>query len=77
MRIQAYFFGAPGSDSDNNCRKIFEMFGGESIGSGTLLIGPSAGERDVEYEIPEHRAEECKTALLASGYRLFPIVNPV
>lgn len=72
MRIRAYFYDGPGSTLDKMCRSIFEARGGRSIGAGTLLVGPTAGERDVEYDIPDNRADDCRTALKRAGFRLEP-----
>ncbi len=57
---------------DKAARAIFEERGGKSIGAGTKLDGNGAGERDVEYEIADDRAEECRAALKRAGFRLSP-----
>jgi hypothetical protein len=70
MRIVAYFFDSPGSDLDKACRAIFEAReGARSIGSGTFLVGERAGERDVEYDVPDHLAAETQQALKDAGFR--------
>lgn len=70
MRISAYFFGGPGSDLDKACTAIFESHGGKFQGSGNMLVGTAAGERDVEYKVPRMKADACKQALKAAGFRL-------
>lgn len=70
MRISAYFFGAPGSDLDKACCAIFESHGGKMNGTGTMLTGVAAGERDVEYKVPTLKAKACKEALKRAGFRL-------
>ena len=71
--IKAYFFGEPGGDFDKAANAIFEYHGGRHIGSGTMIAGAAAGERDVEYDIPDPRAAEaCRAALKKAGFRLEP-----
>jgi hypothetical protein len=72
MRISAYFYGGPGESLDRAARAIFVQHDGKAIGAGTLMIGPSAGERDVEYEVPWDKAEDCQKALKKAGFRLQP-----
>ncbi len=72
MRISAYFFGAPGSDLDKACCAIFNSHGGKMLGSGNMLVGVAAGERDVEYKVPKSKADACKQALKGAGFRLEP-----
>ncbi len=72
MRISAYFYGTPDDNMDRAARSIFETRGGRSIGAGTWMVGPSQGERDVEYEVPDDKSEETKTALKKAGFRLTP-----
>lgn len=72
MRISAYFYGDPGCNLEKACRSIFEAREGRSIGAGTMLVDPAAYERDVEYEIPDHRIVETKDALKKAGFRLTP-----
>ena len=72
MRISAYFFGGPSSGLDKACCAIFKSHGGKSIGSGTMLVGVGAGERDVEYRVPKGKADACKEALKKAGFRLEP-----
>ncbi len=69
-RVTAYFYGDPGDALDKACRSIFEERGGLPVGSGTMLLGPGAGERDVEYDVPDGRVEDCRTALKKAGFRL-------
>jgi hypothetical protein len=70
MKISAYFFGGPGSDLDKACCAIFESHRGKSVGSGNMLTGIAAGERDVEYNVPKQNVEACKDALKRAGFRL-------
>ena len=72
MRISAYFFGSPGDPMDKAARYTFESFGGKSIGAGTWLVGAAAGERDVEYDVPDDYVLETKAALRKQGFRLEP-----
>jgi hypothetical protein len=71
-RISAYFFGEPGGPLDMAAHSIFEERDGKYIGSGTILVGTGAGERDVQYDIPEYSAEDCRNALKKAGFRLEP-----
>jgi hypothetical protein len=73
MRISAYFFGRPGDAKDQACTRIFEFHNGREIGRGTMMLGPGAGERDVEYEVPDHLAQACQAELQVAGYRLEPV----
>jgi hypothetical protein len=73
MRITAYFFGMPGEALDKACRSIFEEIDGvKFIGAGTMLIGAAAGERDVEYDVPDEHVKDCRAALKKAGFRLEP-----
>lgn len=72
MRISAYFHGDTDGPLDKACRSIFEEHGGKSIGSGTMLVGPGAGERDVEYDVPSEEVAVVKAALKKAGFRLQP-----
>jgi hypothetical protein len=65
--ITALFFDLPGSATDKVCHGIFETYGGEFVGAGTLL---ASGERDVQYFVPNDRAEECRATLKKAGFRL-------
>ena len=67
--ITAYFFGLPGSDQDKSCNAIFKNHAGKHMGSGTLLVGPSAGERDVQYDIPDDEVQNVRQALKEAGFR--------
>lgn len=69
ISILAYFNGGPGDPLDKACRSIFEHHGGKSVGAGTNLTN---GERDVQYDVPFDRADECRTALRKAGFRLQP-----
>lgn len=68
--ITAYFFGEPCGHLERACSHIFEARRGVYIGSGTCLIGGAAGERDVQYEVPDDLADECREALKVAGFRL-------
>jgi hypothetical protein len=71
--ISAYFYGAPGSMLDKACHSFFESVdGAKYIGSGTVLVGNGAGERDVQYHIPDDKADEVRAALKKAGFRLEP-----
>ncbi len=70
--VSAYFFGEPGGAHDKAATHIFETHGGHHIGSGTLLVGPSAGERDVQYDVPDDRLDDCKATLKKAGFQLGP-----
>lgn len=72
MMITVYFTGQPGGPHDRAATHIFENHGGEHIGSGNMMIGPRAGERDVQYEVPDDRAEACRTVLRNAGFRFEP-----
>lgn len=69
MKISAYFNGEPGGPHDKACESIFEARGGSFIGAGTTLV---IGERDVRYDVPDDKAEDCKAALKKAGFRLEP-----
>jgi hypothetical protein len=69
--LSAYFFGKPGSPKDEMVRSIFETHGGVFRGCRTLL-GRAAPERDVRYEVPEHRFDACRAALKKVDVRLKP-----
>jgi hypothetical protein len=71
--ISAYFYGSPGSPLDRACQSIFaSVEGAKHIGSGTMLVGNRAGERDVQYHIPDDKADEVRAALKKAGFRLEP-----
>jgi hypothetical protein len=70
--LSAYFFGKPGSPKDQMVQSTFETHGGVFRGCGTLLLGRTAPERDVRYEVPEDRVEACRAALKKMGVRLKP-----
>lgn len=72
MDILAYFYGGPGDSLDKAARHIFAEYGGRSIGAGTVMLGHNVGERDVQYDVPEDRAEACRAALKKAGFRLEP-----
>lgn len=73
MRIIAYFYGGPGDPLDKACRSLFEAVdGARSIGAGTMLVGKGAGERDVEYDVPDDKADDVRAALKKAGFRLTP-----
>lgn len=72
--LSVYFYGEPGDGLDKAARAIFEAHGGLHLGSGTLVIGPTAGERDVQYDVPEARADACRRALKRAGFRFEPAV---
>lgn len=72
MRLSAFFYGDPGSDLDKACNHIFRNHDGTMIGAGSWLVGEAAGERDVEYEVPDDKVEACQTALKKAGFRLEP-----
>jgi len=73
MRISAYFFGRPGDLKDKACSRIFEAHKGREIGRGTMIFGLRAGERDVEYDVPDELAQACRVELQVAGYRLEPV----
>ena len=70
--VFAYFYGGPGDDLDKAANAIFKDHGGQHVGSGTMLVGAGAGERDVQYDIPEDRVESCRASLKKAGFRLEP-----
>lgn len=72
MKLTAYFFGGPGDPMDKAARALFEGYGGREVGAGTMLVGPGKGERDVQYDIPEGNADNCRAALKKAGFRLNP-----
>jgi hypothetical protein len=72
MNVSAYFFGFPGEALDKAADAIFKDHDGRHVGSGTMLVGAGAGERDVQYDIHEHRVESCRAALKKAGFRLEP-----
>ena len=72
-RISAYFNGEPGGALDKACKSLFEHCGGAIfLGAGTKMAGDGAGERDVEYYVPDLAAEDCRKRLRAAGFRLQP-----
>lgn len=70
VSIFAYFTGARGGLLDKAAHAIFKNHGGEFVGAGTMLVGKSAGERDVQYDVPEANAAATRTALKKAGFRL-------
>jgi hypothetical protein len=72
ISIFAYFYGGPDDPLDKACRHIFEAHGGKSRGSGMTTAGPADGERDLQYDVPIERADECRVALKKAGFRLQP-----
>lgn len=71
--VSAYFYGSPGGYLDKACRSIFEASPGSiSIGAGTVMVGPSAGERDVQFMIWDDDVEQTRAALKKAGFRLAP-----
>lgn len=64
MIITARFFNLPGSVHDEKIREIFRKYGGHTRGSGMhVLFGAYAGQRDLEYSVPNKNAAKCKAAL--------------
>jgi len=73
MRVSAYFFGTPEDILDRTCHSIFNTVEGVTfVGSGNTLVGAATGERDIQYDVPDDRAEECRNKLKSSGFRLQP-----
>lgn len=74
--IFAYHTDGPGSARDELCRNIMETHGGHRIGAGTMLVGPGAGVRDVQYRfdgpLRVQMVEACRSALRAAGFDLDP-----
>lgn len=77
ISISAYFYDHPGGGRDKACHWIFKQHGGKFIGSGTMMVGAAAGERDVQYHVPNLRATPCRKALKAAGFRLQPTPDPM
>jgi len=71
-KVRAFFYGEPHGFLEQACRAIFEAHDGKSIGAGTILVGPAAGENDVEYEIPVSEVSAVKRLLIEAGFRLTP-----
>jgi hypothetical protein len=67
ISVIAYFNGDAGDPLDQKCHSIFVAYGGKLIGEGTHL-----GERDIEYEVPQHKADAVCAALKKAGFRLKP-----
>jgi len=42
-----------------------------------MMMGAAAGERDVQYHVPNHRARACRSALKDAGFRLQPTPDPM
>jgi len=72
--VSAYFsrHGDPGEKEDKAAIRIFEWHGGRHVSSGTVVSGPAKGERDIQYDVPEDRAEQCRQVLKKAGFRLEP-----
>ena len=74
--VSAYFYGAPGGHLDKACRSVFEACAGAiSIGAGTVMVGRAAGERDVQYMVPDEHVEQTRAALKKAGFRLEPTLD--
>jgi len=77
ISISAFFYDHAGGGRDKACHWIFKNHGGKFIGAGTMMMGAAAGERDVQYHVPNHRARACRSALKDAGFRLQPTPDPV
>ena len=76
VSVSAYFYAEPGSNQEKACRSIFDARGGLYVGAGSWMIGPSIGERDVQYMMPPRRVDETKVALKKAGFRIEPTPIP-
>jgi len=70
MKMTAYFFDESNSLREKVATETFRDNGGEAIGQGTKMRGTEAGERDVQYEVPDIRAPHCKRVLEMAGFRV-------
>ena len=60
----------PSSMVDMECRALFDKVpDSKFIGSGVLMVGPQAGTRDIEYQIPDHAYAGLVDKLQEAGYR--------
>ena len=72
MNVFAYFYGGPDDPLDKAAKIVFEQHGGRLIGTGTMLVGPGKGERDIQYDVPTDSVFACREALKKIGCRLEP-----
>ena len=70
--LTAYLFDVPDGPRDKAAHAIFREHQGHFVGAGTMLVEPRAGERDVEYDIPDEHRAACAGALKKAGFRLVP-----
>ena len=63
-------FDMTSDDMDNNLKRIVKMFGGKTGDCGFCLVGPYAGWRDVECEIPDDRLGACSAELRKAGFKV-------
>lgn len=68
MKISAFHKEPAGSELDLHCRTIFEINGGEFLNSGTAL---ETMDRELEYEIPDDKAEAVQDLLKVAGCQVF------
>jgi hypothetical protein len=62
-------FDRMSGDKDNNLERIVKMFGGKTGNSG-FCVGPYAGWRDVECEIPDDKQDACSAELRKAGFKV-------
>jgi len=78
MNMTAFCYDEPGGIMDKVAKAIFEDAGGRSIGAGTMLVGDRAGERDIQYHVPDDKADHVKGVLEKAGFRvkMQPVASP-
>lgn len=55
---------------DKAAMSIMEARGGKHIGKGIFVAeGEMYGERDIQYELEDDKAQDCVTALKKAGFR--------
>jgi hypothetical protein len=63
-------FDMTSGDKDNNLERIVKMFGGKTGDCGFCRVGPYAGWRDVECEIPVDKLDACSAELRTAGFKV-------
>lgn len=66
-RLSVYFTGIAGDIREEELRETARQHGGKSVGTPTDTTN---SERMMEFEVPDTRLEEFKTAVTSKGYRL-------
>jgi hypothetical protein len=63
-------FNMMSDEKDDDLERIVKMFGGETGDCGFCLVGPHAGWRDVECEIPDNKLDACSAELRRAGFKV-------